>query len=133
MNEENKKNENIDTDMEDNQISENTTKQKTTYGESIYETQNNQKGENSYGPIVGIAIIVIVLIIGGIYLWFTAIERIEDEPQLPTIQSGGETDAIVNELNSQSTSDELLEIEADLYATDLESLDTEIEDILNEL
>lgn len=91
--------------------------------------------ESSSGPLVGIAIIVIVLIAGGIYLWSTTFNQEEEAAdQAPAVEfTNAETDAIVNQLNSQGTSDEVADIEADLNLTDLENLDSELDDLLNEL
>ena len=95
--------------------------------------QGNAPQQSSSGPLVGVAIIIIVLIVGGIYFWSTAVDRDKETRQLPTIQSGGETDAIVNQLNTQGISDEVADIEADLNLTDLENLDSELDVLLNEL
>ena len=95
--------------------------------------QSDNADKSAFGPIAGIAIIVIVLIVGGVYLWMTATDQDVDESQLPVIQSGGEAEAIVNQLNTQGTSDEIADIEADLNTTELENLDSELDDLLNEL
>lgn len=87
----------------------------------------------SVGPLIGTIIIVIVLLIGGFYFLNTKVDELEDSELLPTLQSGGETEAVVNQLESQGTSDEIGAIEEDLSATDLEGLDTELDQILNEL
>jgi hypothetical protein len=96
-------------------------------------TQNTQQGgtseENAFGPLIGVAIIIIVLIAGGIYFWSTTI----DQEESPTVQSTIEADKIVSQLNSQGTSDEIADIEADLNITDLDNLDSELDDLLNEL
>jgi len=94
--------------------------------------QDNASEQSSSGPLAGIAIIIIVLIAGGIYFWSITVDKNGKVDQLPTIQSGGETDAIVNQLNTQGTSDEVTDIEADLNTTDLENLDSELNDLLNE-
>ena len=94
--------------------------------------RNDEPEKSSSGPIAGIAIIVILLIAGGVYFWSSVLNKEETE-QLPMIQSGGEVDAIVNQLNLQGTSDEVADIEADLNTTDLGSLDSELEDLLDEL
>jgi len=91
--------------------------------------QNNEPEKSTSGPLIGVAIIIIVLIAGGIYFWSTTVDRDE----LPTSQSVTETDAVVNRLNSQGTSDEIVDIEADLNTTELDSLDSDISDLLNEL
>ena len=94
--------------------------------------QDDSHAQHSSGPVVGIVIIVILLIVGGIYFWFSA-KNYENNQQPPTIQSGGETDAVVNQLNAQSSSDNISDIEKDLNATDLGNLDSESNDLLNSL
>lgn len=89
--------------------------------------------KSSSGSLIGVVIIIIVLVAGGIYFWSTISNRSNETDQLPTIQSGGETDAIVNQLNAQNTSDEVTDIEADLNTTELDNLDSELDDLLNEL
>jgi len=105
-----------------------------TQQEEIPNTLQSEAPEKSTsGPLIGVAIIIIVLIAGGIYFWSTAVNQDEDGDQLPTIQSGEETDAIVSRLESQGTSDEIADIEADLNTTELDNLDSELDDLLNEL
>ncbi len=100
-------------------------------------TPNTLKGESQHtgsGPLFGIIIIIIVLIAGGLYLWFAEVEETNSEnEQLPTIQPSDGTDAVVDQLESQSVSDEIDAIEEDLSATDLDNIDAELDDILNEL
>ncbi len=96
-------------------------------------TQNNTSGKGTLGPIVGTIIIVILLIIGGIYFLNTAFNKNKEADKLPTIQSGGETDAVVNQLETQGTSDKVTDIEADLNTTDLKSLDSGLNNLINGL
>ncbi|MBI2618068.1 hypothetical protein HYW58_01315 [Candidatus Kaiserbacteria bacterium] len=87
----------------------------------------------SFGPLVGIIIIIVVLLVGGLYFFNTKVDELQGNDLLPTIQSDEETDTIVNQLQSQGTSDEIGAIEEDVNSTDLESLDTELDQLLNEL
>lgn len=59
--------------------------------------------QKSNGPLIGAVIIVIILIVGGIYLWQKATK---EKPMPPT--------------------DDFAELEANLNEVDLESLDEEI-------
>ena len=81
------------------------------------------------GPIIGVAIIVIVLILGGLYFWSTQLSKEEMTAEEITAQE----DPALIELQKQSDSDEIADIEADLDATDLEGLDAELEQIEQEL
>ena len=87
-------------------------------------TPNMTPDQETKGPLVGIVIIIILLIIGGVYLWQsrTAPETI---PQTST-----STDQVVEQLGQQSTSTDLADIEADVNATDLDSLDAEFDSSL---
>ena len=89
-------------------------------------------GQHSSGPMIGIIVIVLMLILGGYYFWSTKVDEVQQADTPTTIQPGGETEAVVNQLEEQDSSDEIASIEADLNATDLEAIDSELDDILNE-
>lgn len=74
------------------------------------------KKDGSSGPLVGIIIIVIILILGGLYFW-----------------GQKASEATIEALETQSLSDEVGDIEADLDASGLGNLDREIGDIEAEL
>lgn len=84
------------------------------------EDQNNvNAGEStpngsSAGPVIGIIVILVIIILGGLYFWG---------------QRNGENTILneaLNAINLQSDSDEIDTIEADLNATDIENLDSEM-------
>lgn len=64
------------------------------------------------GPVFGIIIIIILLILGGVYVFMTGGQI--DEPV---------EDNVAEELSSQGTSTDIGSIEADVMSTDLEGLD----------
>ncbi len=68
----------------------------------------------SAGPVIGIIVILVIIILGGLYFWG---QREGNDEVL-----NEELDAI----NLQSDSDEVDTIEADLNATDIENLDSEM-------
>lgn len=83
----------------------------------------------SVGPIVGIAIIVLLVIIGGLYFWGQQAKR-----QAAMDAARMEAETIMNQednkrdrLETQGSSDAASAIEADLSATDLNNLDAEME------
>ncbi|MFH0804028.1 MAG: hypothetical protein V1896_00280 [Candidatus Zambryskibacteria bacterium] len=72
--------------------------------------------KKSMGPLVAVIIILALIIIGGLYFLK---QRSSQETYVPAT----ENDAITDSLNTQSNSDNLNSIEADLNATDINNLD----------
>lgn len=83
--------------------------------------------KKSAGPVFGIIIIVVLLILAGFYFWGTL-----DDSMSPA-EIAAEADTALESLETQSTSDEISDIEADLDATSLDDLDQELGDIDLEL
>ncbi len=91
------------------------------------------------GPLLAILAILLILILGGMYYWFstlTASPAPEPMPAVerPTAAENNEPESTTAEAQTDmmlvtSPSDELSAIEADLQATDLESLDAELQAI----
>jgi len=89
------------------------------------------------GPVLGILIILLVLILGGLYLWGatlsndaeTPTERIipNNEPETPRAEADKQIFGTV------SPSDELSAIDTDLESTNLDSLDPELDQAGREL
>jgi len=65
--------------------------------------------QKSNGALIGSIIIIIILIIGGVYMWQN---RPEESPVPPENTLGG--------------ADELMNLEADVNSIDLEGIDSEI-------
>ena len=94
------------------------------------------KKRGGMGPLIGIFIIVVLLLVGALYFWGQKLSQQETvapteqvEDQAP--QSTG--DASVDALLTQSSSDELSAIEADLNSTDTANLDAGASEIDDEL
>ncbi|MFT5036624.1 MAG: hypothetical protein ACI9VM_000186 [Candidatus Azotimanducaceae bacterium] len=94
------------------------------------------------GPILGLLIVVLVLILGGLYLWGNTLKSDTPAPPVaverPTPEENNEpesenAEAQVQATQAVSTSDELDAIVADLESTDLESLEAEMNAIEAEL
>jgi cytoskeletal protein RodZ len=89
------------------------------------------------GPILGIFLIVLVIILGGLYLWGASLDQqtqgdqtrvIENnEPETPRAQADAQI------LGTVSSSDSLEAIETDVESTNLDSLDAELLEIDNVL
>jgi hypothetical protein len=103
-----------------------------------------KKEGNSMGALIGTIIIIVILILGGAYLWVTKIQsQLQPTPDAQTLnsaqpipdnlttleQSAATPDPMVDQLKSQSPSDEISSIQADLNATDLNSIDKELQSI----
>ncbi len=90
------------------------------------------------GPILGVLIVVLILILGGLYLWGSILSeggneaRVErtipnNEPETPRANA----DAKI--FNTTSSSNDLDAIYADLESTDLNSLETELGQVETEM
>ena len=102
-------------------------------------------GTNSESPLVGAIIVIAILAFGGYYYWGTQtqpqIAYENPQPSLHTQQGAVDNTATLQQsavasdtaaldkLKSQSSSDEVTSIDADLKATDLNSLDKELQSI----
>jgi hypothetical protein len=98
----------------------------------------SEKHHRHIAPILGALIVILVLILGGLYLWGAMLAEeartleeappiINDEPETPR----AEVDRQI--MNTVSSSDDLGAIEADLVGTSLDSLDTELNTLTEEL
>jgi uncharacterized protein HemX len=72
---------------------------------------------NTTGPIIGIIIIILVLLVGGLYFWGERIDEVSDD---------------VEELQETNESDEIADIEADLEE-DFQEIDAELEQFETDL
>jgi hypothetical protein len=81
--------------------------------------QSQPEKKSSIGPLFAVIVILALIIIGGLYFFQMRSSQKVFVPEIPVEQP----DAITESLNQQSGSDELDAIEADLNATDLDSLD----------
>ncbi len=77
--------------------------------------------QKSNGGLVGVIIVVIILIAGAWYMWRSREKAVVP----PTDEIATEETSIAN-LNTQGSSDEIGDIEADLNATSLDALNTTV-------
>lgn len=79
--------------------------------------------ESSMGPVIGAIIIIVILIVGGLYLWGKQLSEGDAEML-------GD-DELTEEIEEQSDSDEIDDIEADLEANEeiLDELDSDLENL----
>lgn len=95
------------------------------------------------GAILGILIVVLVLILGGLYLWGMTMStesllEVENTMERPTAEENNEpessnAEAEVETMGAVSTSNSIEAIEADIESTDLDALDAELNAIETEL
>ena len=78
-------------------------------------TNMSQPSGSSSGPVIGVIVILVVIILAGLYFWG---------------QRGGaedvNTDQAAEAITTQSDSDDTNSIENDLNNTDIENIDSEI-------
>lgn len=98
-----------------------------------------EKHNSSFAIILAVLLVLLVMILGGLYLWGAALETQETQQEVPAREipnNEPETpraEADTQILNTVSPSDELDAIEADINSTELDSLDAELEEIEREL
>jgi hypothetical protein len=82
------------------------------------------KNEGSLGPIVGIILILLVIILGGLYFWGERVKKANtlSDDAAQSMQDNQNIESIT----TQSSSDATADIEADLNATDIDSLDSNL-------
>ena len=100
--------------------------------DTMPQTPEETPKSSSVGPFIGIIIVILVIILGGLYFWGQRVEKNADE----SILTGEDTvteDNSVEILETQSSSDEIADIEEDLNTTDLENLDRELQSIESDL
>lgn len=96
----------------------------------------------SVGALIGSIIIVIILIIGGLYLWSTKVAPVVTEPPMmenvPVTggtaqettaqeQALNQPDPVLSQMTTVATSDEVTSIDADLKATNVSGLASDLQ------
>lgn len=95
------------------------------------ESGEKQK-DKPIGPVVGVAIIVSVIILGGFYFWSTELSK-KNALDMTGAEILSQDDLALNALQKQSSSDSIADIEQDLLDTDLDNIDSELENIAAEV
>lgn len=78
------------------------------------------KDSDKIGPLVGSVIIIAVIVLGAFYLFDQIKERIEKQEEQKQIQQ---------EQEKVSESDDVTEIESELQATEVDSMDEEMQSL----
>jgi len=84
--------------------------------------------EKAVGPAIGVIIIILVLILGGLYFWGERMNKGSEIPN-PQVENSVTPDAQTQNLQQQSSSDDVNAIDADLTATDVNNLGNETVDM----
>lgn len=89
------------------------------------------------GPVLAILVIILLLILGGLYIWGSMLETelpqtteqlpLNNEPETPR------SEADVQILETVSPSDDLGAIDADIRSTNFDSIDTDLDIIGGEI
>ena len=113
---------------------QNSTQQNTqpSQPESHIPIENKNTHQAPMGPIVGVIIIVAVLAIGGLYYWGGQLNRAQNEMTREQMENDMKNAPTPEELRTQSSSDELEAIEADLEVSNFNQLDAEMAEIESE-
>ncbi len=88
-----------------------------TFNPNQMPPMQGQVEKKSAGPFIAVIIILVLIIVGGLYFLKTR------SSQPAYVAPTENVDTVTESLNTQSDSDELNSIEADLNATNLDNLD----------
>ncbi|MBI2121071.1 MAG: hypothetical protein HYT94_05630 [Parcubacteria group bacterium] len=130
--------------MDNQNMSQNTTPQVTPTPTTPPSAPIPSEGEEtkSVGALIGSIIIVIILIIGGFYLWSTKVAPVAEptmmEQGMPVMdgsanemtveeQALNQPDPMLSQMAAVGASDEVSAIDADLKATNLDGMDAELQ------
>ncbi|MEK7088207.1 MAG: hypothetical protein AAB952_00485 [Patescibacteria group bacterium] len=95
------------------------------------EPNATQTSENRpAGPVIGVVIIILILVVGALYFWGAKLNKEANQTPEDILSAEDQT---LNQLQTQSTSDEVVDINTDLNATVLDGLDADLQSIDKEL
>lgn len=127
---------------EENNIQENQMPD-TSNNQSMSQSHPDAAHHNRVGVLLALLIVLLVVILGGLYVWFTVAyntpspvaEPVGERyvPEMPNEPEMENADAAVQQLETVSTSNEIDAIEADIESTNLDELDAELNAIEAEL
>lgn len=100
------------------------------------------EGTKSVGALIGSIIIVIILIVGGFYLWSTKVAPVAEpqmmeqgmpvmngtEPEMTAEEQAlNQPDPVLSQMATVGSTDDTASIDADLKATSLDGMDSELQ------
>ncbi len=72
-----------------------------------------------FGPVVGLIVILVIIIVGGVYFWGQRVRTVTNEAT-----QNSQQDAQTESLNTQGFTDETTSIESDLNITNFSNIDS---------
>lgn len=87
------------------------------------------KQDSTIGPMIGSIIIILLIVVGGLYFLGSLISTKKAEIQVKKVQEEQSDTNLIEQTAKQSTSDKVPAIEADLKATNIDSVDKGLTDI----
>lgn len=87
------------------------------------------QGDKSIGPAIGVIIIILVVLLGGLYFWSQQSSTQNPAYNVQDDGASAQVQAEIDMLQSQSSSDDLDSIEADLSSSDFSNLGSELDSI----
>ncbi|OHA27108.1 MAG: hypothetical protein A3D52_02245 [Candidatus Taylorbacteria bacterium RIFCSPHIGHO2_02_FULL_44_36] len=95
------------------------------------EPNATQTSENRpAGPVIGAVIIILILVVGALYFWGAKLNKEANQTPEDILNTEDQT---LNQLQTQGTTTDIDDINADLNATDLNNLDADLQNIDKEL
>ncbi len=87
--------------------------------------------KSAVGPVIGLIIILAIIIIGSLYFWGKRVDDQTQNTQVQPVQNETfvEGDIQLQQLEVQSSSDDLNSINADLNATNFGNIDAGVEEL----
>ena len=95
----------------------------------IQKMMEDAKKDGTVGPLIGSIVIILILIVGGLFFWGSIISQKKDQIELTATEQEQVQQTVVEDITKQSSSDDTASIEADLKATNVDSLDAGLDDI----
>lgn len=95
----------------------------------VESTQKN----SSVGPLIGSIIIILIIISGGLYFLSTLVSIKKNQIQTKQETEQQNETTVIEETAKQSSSDSVADIETDLEATNINTVDPKVDELLNEL
>ncbi len=88
--------------------------------------------DSTVGPLIGSIIVILIIIVGGLYFFGSLISAKKVEVQTEQVLEEQNEKMQIEQTAKQSQSDDVSSIEADLNATNVDTVDKDLSDIEKE-